>query len=534
MMKLTGDYIWNFISFLLGAWLSLIIVVLVYPHINLKSDLSKPIHPKLNITEETNDLKSDSNITQENLLADVTVHPKLNIQKKTIGLSSDLSVTQENSLPGVTGYPKLNILQETTTLKSDPSITQENLLPGVTTVHPELNILQETNNSTSDLSVTHGNLLPDITVHPKLNILQETNNSTSDPSVTQGNLLPGITVHSEFNILQDTGYSEDDLVGKTNNTLNTDYLWRISRDDLTHESYLFGTIHVPARIVLGSLSEKTMEAFKKSDGVFGEIDFYSSEFVSKMAECSTLPLGTWLDDILSEELISRLKVYFRWLGRNYGVFIFSSTWKRLHPSDLVVLLKHVSDSIIYPKTTSDQPKTSSVSEDLILDEYLQAFGKNLSKITGGVETAEDRCQYKRNLPHHLAAIPVEFTLLELETFMDENKREFDSDTFIDLYNKKSNSTGNLDMQRVNSTEIINQSSDLDAETIQVIELLEEYDNFFIDEVLERNKKMTARMIEILTGTPDARYFFAFGVAHFFGDGSVNELLEENGFTVQRL
>ena len=46
--------------------------------------------------------------------------------------------------------------------------------------------------------------------------------------------------------------------------------------------------------------------------------------------------------------------------------------------------------------------------------------------------------------------------------------------------------------------------------------------------------MTARMIEILTGTPDARYFFAFGVAHFFGDGSVNELLEENGFTVQRL
>ena len=444
MMKLTGDFIWNGISFLLGAWFSLFIVVLVYPHINSNSNLNKTVHPKLNITEETIDLKTDSSVTQGNLTPDVTVHPKL------------------------------NITQETTTLKSDPSLTLGNLLLGETTVHPKLNILEE------------------------------------------------------------TGCSEDDFAGKTNNTMNKDYLWRISRNDLTHESYLFGTIHVPARIVLGSLSEKTMEAFKKSDGVFGEIDFYSSEFVSKMAECSTLPLGTWLDDILSEELISRLKVYFRWLGRNYGVFIFSSTWKRLHPSDLVVLLKHVSDSIIYPKTTSDQPKTSSVSEDLILDEYLQAFGKNLSKITGGVETAEDRCQYKRNLPHHLAAIPVEFTLLELETFMDENKREFDSDTFIDLYNKKSNSTGNLDMQRVNSTEIINQSSDLDAETIQVIELLEEYNNFFIDEVLERNKKMTARMIEILTGTPDARYFFAFGVAHFFGDGSVNELLEENGFTVQRL
>ena len=510
MMKLTGDYIWNFISFLLGAWLSLIIVVLVYPHINLKSDLSKPIHPKLNITEETNDLKSDSNITQENLLADVTVHPKLNIQKKTIGLSSDLSVTQENSLPGVTGYPKLNILQETTTLKSDPSITQENLLPGVTTVHPELNILQETNNSTSDLSVTHGNLLPDITVHPKLNILQETNNSTSDPSVTQGNLLPGITVHSEFNILQDTGYSEDDLVGKTNNTLNTDYLWRISRDDLTHESYLFGTIHFPARIVLSSLSEKTREAFKKSDGIFIEIES-SSEFESRMAECDYLPLGIRLDHIFSEELISRLKVYFNWLEQNYGISVNDWLWRKFYPSDLAAFLEQVSDSILFPKTSSYRPKTTCVSEDLLLDNYLEVFGEKLGKITGGVETAEDRCQYKRDLPYRLGAFSVESTLLELEIFMNENKREFLNDILIDIYNKKSLNADSLNS--FNTTE---------------------FDNFLINEGLERNKKMTARMNDIMTGSPDAPYFFAFGVAHFFGDGSVNELLEENGFTVQRL
>ena len=84
-------------------------------------------------------------------------------------------------------------------------------------------------------------------------------------------LLGETTVHPKLNILEETGCSEDDFAGKTNDTMNKDYLWRISRNDLTHESYLFGTIHVPARIVLSSLSEKTREAFKKSDWIFGEI-----------------------------------------------------------------------------------------------------------------------------------------------------------------------------------------------------------------------------------------------------------------------
>ena len=122
MMKLTGDFIWNGISFLLGAWFSLFIVVLVYPHINSNSNLNKTVHPKLNITEETIDLKTDSSVTQGNLTPDVTVHPQL------------------------------NITQETTTLKSDPSLTLGNLLLGETTVHPKLNILEETGCSEDDFA----------------------------------------------------------------------------------------------------------------------------------------------------------------------------------------------------------------------------------------------------------------------------------------------------------------------------------------------------------------------------------------------
>ena len=420
MMKLPGDFIWNVISFLLGAWFSIFIVVLVYPHINSNSNLNKTVQPKLNITEETIDLKTDSSVTQGNLTPDVTVHPQL------------------------------NITQESTTLKSDPSLTLGNLLLGETTVHPKLNILKE------------------------------------------------------------TGCSEDDFAGKTNETTNKDYLWRISRNDLTHESYLFGTIHVPARIVLSSLSEKTREAFKKSDGIFIEIES-SSEFESRMAECDYLPLGTRLDHIFSEELISRLKVYFNWLEQNYGISVNDWLWRKFYPSDLAAFLEQVSDSILFPKTSSYRPKTTCVSEDLLLDNYLEVFGEKLGKITGGVETAEDRCQYKRDLPYRLGAFSVESTLLELEIFMNENKREFLNDILIDIYNKKSLNADILDS--FNTTE---------------------FDNFLYSEGLERNKKMTVRMIEIMTGSPDARYFFAFGVAHFFGDGSVNELLEENGFTVQRL
>merc|ERR1719419_1486154 len=46
-------------------------------------------------------------------------------------------------------------------------------------------------------------------------------------------------------------------------------------------------------------------------------------------------------------------------------------------------------------------------------------------------------------------------------------------------------------------------------------------------LIKRNRKMTDKMIEIMTGSPHQKFFFAFGVAHFWREGSVNDLLGMN-------
>ena len=48
----------------------------------------------------------------------------------------------------------------------------------------------------------------------------------------------------------------------------------------------------------------------------------------------------------------------------------------------------MSKGIIYPRSNKTVPKC--VSDNLLLDNYLEEFAHKLGKTTGGVETAEDR------------------------------------------------------------------------------------------------------------------------------------------------
>ena len=97
---------------------------------------------------------------------------------------------------------------------------------------------------------------------------------------------------------------DDHITG--NNSVNNDYLWKVSRNDLSEPSYLFGTIHVPASLVLDSISQETKKVFLESDGVFGEIHsplaFWAYEF---FVGCFHMT-GHTLDDVLGENLIGRV------------------------------------------------------------------------------------------------------------------------------------------------------------------------------------------------------------------------------------
>ena len=56
----------------------------------------------------------------------------------------------------------------------------------------------------------------------------------------------------------------------------------------------------------------------------------------------------------------------------------------------------------------------------------------------------------------------------------------------------------------------------------------------LSNIIERNMKMTKKIVDFVTANPKKKYFFAFGVAHFLGNNSVVDMLKRVGFTVERV
>jgi uncharacterized protein YbaP (TraB family) len=53
-------------------------------------------------------------------------------------------------------------------------------------------------------------------------------------------------------------------------------------------------------------------------------------------------------------------------------------------------------------------------------------------------------------------------------------------------------------------------------------------------LIERNHKIKDRIVEKINENADKSYFFAVGVGHFVGEENIIELLEKEGFTVERV
>ena len=65
-------------------------------------------------------------------------------------------------------------------------------------------------------------------------------------------------------------------------------------------------------------------------------------------------------------------------------------------------------------------------------------------------------------------------------------------------------------------------------------LLDSIDDHFRTALIERrNRRMAARVIDLLVNRPDT-YFFAFGAGHFVGKDSILEFVESAGFKVEKI
>jgi uncharacterized protein YbaP (TraB family) len=63
---------------------------------------------------------------------------------------------------------------------------------------------------------------------------------------------------------------------------------------------------------------------------------------------------------------------------------------------------------------------------------------------------------------------------------------------------------------------------------------EKYDQMYIDHMMvQRDKMMAERIMEIAENHQGKVFFVAIGSAHYFNEGNVLELLEDEGFEIER-
>ena len=80
------------------------------------------------------------------------------------------------------------------------------------------------------------------------------------------------------------------------------------------------------------------------------------------------------------------------------------------------------------------------------------------------------------------------------------------------------------------------SGDSDQKRSQAdIDMAEQLDEYFKQHmIVERNKRMAARVIDLLVNDPANSYFFAFGAAHFLGQDTILDIVQSAGFTVRHV
>ena len=167
---------------------------------------------------------------------------------------------------------------------------------------------------------------------------------------------------------------------------------------------------------------------------------------------------------------------------------------------------------------------------MILEDYLIIFGLVLGKLIKKLEYEKDSCKEARDdFPYYLGIMAVNETLFELEKFLMNTSREFDTYKLIEEYKKKSAFNVVLD-NNITGWRLASTTEDEKESNCAEYQL----NSFEYDMLLDRNRMVTDRIIEEMNMNKDQKFFFAFGVAHFFGDGSVIELLKEKGFTVERV
>ncbi len=273
--------------------------------------------------------------------------------------------------------------------------------------------------------------------------------------------------------------------------LKKPFLWKIKGKGIK-DSYLYGTIHITDERVL-ALPEVVLDAIKDSDAVYTEVIF-DSDLQIKAAQVMRLNNQT-LEDLLPKEIYEKTADYFKSKRMHISMFSKIKIW-----------------GVFMTITSLEAPKQGG--NKISLDVYISRLGSNQGKEIGGLEKPEEQFTIFDSLTLEEQIILLNNTLNDVEK--NKNMKKGSLDDILEAY--------------------LSGDEDKISKVLQIG--LNESDpllNKINKELfIERNHKMTDRIIEKIKSNTDKSYFFTIGAGHYPGKEGILELLIQKGFIVERV
>ncbi|XP_022106959.1 metalloprotease TIKI1-like isoform X2 [Acanthaster planci] len=313
------------------------------------------------------------------------------------------------------------------------------------------------------------------------------------------------------------------------------FLWRVKRDT---PAYFFGTIHVPYTRVWDYIPGNIKQAFGESENIFFELDLTDTYTISTLTNCQLLPHGENLSDVLPRSLFERLREHLEYVkimmpswmtadqrGRGlYADYLFNAiagNWERKRPIWVMLMVNALTETDI---------KSRGIP---VLDLFLAQEAMRMNKRTGAVERVEEQCVPLNGLNFTQVLFALNQTLWQQEIMRaaaGTARRHYTTEDLIWHYN-----CGNLNSVIFNHDTA--QVPNLLNSTLgpYEISLAQEIDEYFREELIyKRNRRMAARVKEILDLYPEKSFFFAFGAGHFLGNSTVLDQLINEGFEIENV
>lgn len=258
-------------------------------------------------------------------------------------------------------------------------------------------------------------------------------------------------------------------------------LWRISGNELSEPSYLYGTIHIPNTKYL-NFSDSTNAILARVNSIV--IETSKPSLFEILASGITLDEGQTLKELLGEEDYKKLESY--------------TTYNR-YPSLLLPMLNETKPIVVHSNISKSYIEKNT---NQIMDYVFVSKAKKNDKNIVLLETPSEQLEA-------IWGVDMNEQVAMLRVYLHETIKEIE------------------DMNRITSAYL---DQDIDEISNFYVDYKKKYPNYVKGVITNRNKTMSNRIDSLLD--IESNRFIAIGAAHLGGNTGIISTLTQKGYTIE--